>query len=260
MNDLESVKEYLFKCKRILFLTGPDISPLPNFDNPKSVWGEYSMIDLATPDAFHTNPDTVYKFYEYRRRLVKELMIKVRDSIENIQLPHSILAKLSNIDEIESLTITQNVDNLHLLFNHNKRRLLEFHGNIFEAKCTEFFCGFKFKLDTWDSNPMPVKCPCGGLLRPNIVWYGESVPLGVIDEADDFILDGVDLLVVVGTGMDVWPAATYVDLAREQGAKLLIINEQEKYIETDAIGTVWQVSGDNYVQLLNNVFTDLINK
>lgn len=235
-----------------------------------NLWRNFSVIDLATLDAFDANPGLVWLFYALRRH-------NALNSEPNNG--HRLLAKLSNLDKyFNFLTITQNLDGLHQRAHHNPDKLLEFHGSLFQQRCTNFFCNYSSavyddpltsaldstkyeksdsplpKITSLDQLPL---CPvCGNespsLLRPGVVFFGESLPLYLIDKADEFIIENnIDLLLVIGTSHSVWPTASYIDIVKNQGGKIAVFNtvtdtEIEKYARnTD----VWQFIGDCSVTL-----------
>lgn len=268
----------------ILALVGSGLSvssgvKIYNTASDFNVWRNYSSIDLATLDAFDANPSLVWLFYALRRH--DALMASPNNG-------HKILAKLSKLDsKFNFLTITQNIDGLHQRANHNSEKLLEFHGSLFKLKCTNFLCNYQDynytepltpKLDATKyedlNNPLPQinsindlpLCPiCGrkkmSLLRPGVVWFGEALPLYLIDKADEFIIENnVDLLLVIGTSHSIWPTASYIDMIKNQGGKIAVFNtvkdlEIEKYANNTK---VWQFIGD-CANTLPEVFNPIIN-
>lgn len=265
----------------ILALVGAGISPTASCANPHSngtseedstVWRSLSFIDLSTLDAFDSNPALVWLYYAYRRHeALKESPTK----------GHQILAQLSrlaasNDNNFNLLTITQNMDGLHQRANHNEDNLLEFHGSLFKVKCTNFMCNYNeytfldpltSSLDASkyeDSNTklphitsidqLPI-CPlCNqqnekSLLRPGVIWFGESLPLHLIDKADEFIMDnGVDILLIIGTSHTIWPTSSYIDLVKNQGGRIAVFNTvRDEEIDTYSTShntKIWQFIGD----------------
>lgn len=211
------------------------------------------MIDLATPDAFYVDPGLVWQFYAWRRRQA----MKAKPNAG-----HFALADLSHDTKRAFLTITQNVDGLLTRAGHNRRQLCDIHGSLFELRCTSFTCTFVDKdnfndpltlaLDNLDSDDfIPAelsteqlpKCPvCGSLMRPGVVWFGESLSLRLLDRIDSFIeSDPVDMILVVGTSGTVYPANGYVERVRQRGGKVAIFNTD---IEEDIVaGKVKDVLG-----------------
>ncbi|VEU23086.1 DEKNAAC103996 [Brettanomyces naardenensis] len=229
-------------------------SGLSTFRGAGGYWRAYNSIDLATPDAFYSDPGLVWQFYSYRRH--KALTAEPNNA-------HKALARLSHVKNIKFLTISQNVDGLSQRAGHNPDTLLEIHGSLFELRCTDFCCSYVERNNMTDpltpsldvtsfdkleslpsltSDQLP-HCPrCHkGLLRPGVIWFGESLPLQAVDKADEFIVrNGVDLILVIGTSRSVWPAASYVDVVKNQGGKVAIFNTERDEAEADA----WQFVGD----------------
>lgn len=238
------------------------------------VWRNYSVIDLATPDAFDSNPALVWLFYAYRRHLALSA---------NPNNGHKLLAKLSNLSNfVNFLTITQNMDGLHQRANHNSKKLLEFHGSLFDVKCTNFICTYKStnysdpltpslnvnnylnpndplpKINSIDQLPL---CPlCNSLLRPGVIWFGEALPLYLIDRADEFILQyNIDLLLIIGTSHSIWPTSSYIDLVKNQGGKIAVFNtiKDTELDDLNTITKVWQFIGDCAITL-PEIFNSII--
>lgn len=283
--DIDTFREFIRSRTQngqkmtILTLVGSGLSAssgirLYNTASDDNVWRNYSSIDLATLDAFDSNPAIVWLFYALRRH--DALMATPNKG-------HEIISKLSNCNsKFNFLTITQNMDGLHQRSNHNPSNLLEFHGSLFKVRCTNFFCNYHdynftepltLKLDATkyeDLNAdLPIinkleelpLCPiCDSLLRPGVIWFGESLPLNLIDRADEFIVEhNVDLLLIIGTSHSVWPTASYIDMVKNEGGKIAVFNtikdlEIEKYSNTTKI---WQFIGDCSVTL-PKVFDSII--
>ncbi|EDK37080.2 hypothetical protein PGUG_01178 [Meyerozyma guilliermondii ATCC 6260] len=267
-NMFAEFHDHLRASKRIIALVGAGLSAssgLPTFRGTQGLWKNFNMIDLATPDSFYIDPGLVWQFYSWRRQLALEAQPNNG---------HRALAKLSHVHK-DFITITQNVDGLSARANHNPERLLELHGSLFELKCTGFTCnyidhenfnhpltpqlaGTEQEKESSDGSPefTPVKqlsekdlpcCPvCGELLRPGVVWFGESLPLITIDTIDNFLQQGkVDLILVIGTSGTVYPANSYVERVRLQGGKVAIFNTD---IEEDILQgkqkDTWGFHGD----------------
>lgn len=177
---------------RIVFFTGAGISAesgLRTFRDGDGLWEEHRVEDVATPEAFARNPALVLRFYDQRRRQV----LKARPNAA-----HRAIAKLQDCAEVQ--VVTQNVDDLHE--RAGSSRVLHLHGEILMARST---------LDPELVVPVPGAglklgdlCPLGSQLRPHIVWFGEPVPL--IEEALAMVARA-DVLVIVGSSLQVWPAA-----------------------------------------------------
>lgn len=255
----------------VLVLVGSGLSQasgLPAYNTSSdydNVWRNYTVIDLATLDAFDSNPAIVWLFYALRR--TQSLRARPNDG-------HSILAQLSHDERFKSLTITQNMDRLHERVNHDPKKLVEFYGSWFIEKCTNFLCNFErtnyndpltpaldtSKYSSPDTQLPNIRsldelpnCPiCNSLLRPGVLFFGESLPLSLIDEVDEFMINHpVDLLLVIGTSHSCWPASAYIDLVRNQGGKIAVFNTiRDKEIDKFSQSTkVWQFIGNCSITL-----------
>ncbi|CDK26104.1 unnamed protein product [Kuraishia capsulata CBS 1993] len=236
------------RCKTILALVGAGLSAgsgLDTFRGAGGLWNNYNAMDLATPDAFERDPCLVWQFYAYRRHCA----LKAKPNSGHKALSQLSRLSLDPESRLSFLTLTQNVDGLSARAGHDKRALLELHGSLFSVKCTSFECAYKndFNMDdplvpalsvpdSGDYLPDPSlspedlpHCPrCKtGLLRPGVVWFGEPLPFRVIDMADEFIMfKKVDLMLVIGTSLTVWPAAGYVDMVKSRGGRIAIFNTE----------------------------------
>lgn len=255
-SDLESFQKHLLSSKKILALVGAGLSQssgLPTFRGEGGIWRNYDAAELATPEAFHNDPSTVWQFYAHRRHM---------SLMANPNAGHYALAELARRLPGRFLTLTQNVDGLSSRANHPPEALLKLHGDLFALRCTSFFCSYSTEdnvqdpitpalniTDNYNSaklqrHKIPVDelptCPqCKeGLLRPGVVWFGESLPFKVMDTADEFLMDeDVDLIIVVGTSGSVWPAAGYVERVALNGGKVAIFNmeiDHYQYGESEA--------------------------
>ncbi|KAK9247772.1 DHS-like NAD/FAD-binding domain-containing protein [Lipomyces tetrasporus] len=269
--SLASFHAYLRSSKRILALVGAGLSAssgLPTFRGTGGLWRNHDAMELATPEAFSNDPSLVWQFYSARRAAALRAMPNKA---------HYALAELAKCMP-EFLTLTQNVDGLSTRANHPTNQLLHLHGSLFSLKCTSFYCDFQ--EDNNYTHPLTPAlaiasevsapythiqqadlphCPkCNtGLLRPGVVWFGESLPWHVVQAADDFISSGkVDLILVIGTSGTVYPAAGYVDRIRMQGGKVAVFNididesdSEDELSETESTGsyanrTKWTFEGD----------------
>ena len=182
----------------IVILTGAGISAesgLRTFRGSDGLWENHRVEDVATPEAFHRDPDLVQRFYNERRR-----------QLRNVQpnAAHLALAKLDREWPGELLLVTQNVDDLH--DRAGSRRLLHMHGELRKARCTA--CG---SVQRWDEDIEPASvcpdCSVRGRLRPHIVWFGEMpLDLDRIFEA----LEWAGIFLSIGTSGNVYPAAGFV--------------------------------------------------
>ena len=202
-------RELLRDAQRVAALTGAGISAesgIPTFRGAGGLWKNFRPEDLATPEAFERDPVTVWEWYLWRR----ELIAKAQPNAGHLALvrlearvPHFTL-------------ITQNVDGLH--DRAGSRRILKVHGDIGINRCHR--CG----RETPDlPAERPPHCKCGGLLRPGVVWFGESLPQDVWREAEKAASEA-EVMLVVGTSAQVYPAAGLVPYAQRNGARVIEVN------------------------------------
>ena len=217
-DNLEIPKPLLDKIRQaqhVAVLTGAGISAesgVPTFREAQTgLWAQYSPQELATPQAFQRNPKLVWEWYAWRRKLVNQA---------EPNLGHLALVELAAL--VPNLTlITQNVDGLHQ--RAGSKDVLTLHGNIMETKCFDQH----HVVASWpDSDTLPPHCPiCHSLLRPNVVWFGESLPAEALDTAVQ-AAKSCDLFLSVGTSALVHPAASLPLMALENGAATVEINPQ----------------------------------
>ena len=205
--------EALRSARYVVVLTGAGISAessIPTFrDAQTGLWAKYSPQELATPQAFRRNPKLVWEWYAWRRELVAQAKPNPG---------HLALAELEQLVPLFTL-ITQNVDGLHQ--RAGSRNVIELHGNIKRTKCFEQ----GHMVDSWDeTGEIPPRCPkCNSYLRPDVVWFGESLPRQAL--ADAFAAaEQCDLFLSIGTSALVHPAASLPAVALERGTITVEIN------------------------------------
>ena len=209
---IQEVKARLAGARSITVLTGAGISAdsgVPTFRGADGLWRNYRAEELATPEAFARDPRLVWEWYNWRRELL---------ATKSPNAAHHALVELERRVERFWL-ITQNVDGLHP--DAGSRKLSEIHGNIWKVRCTQ--CG---QVGTNRAVPMPLlpRCTaCGGLLRPHIVWFGESLAPGDLDRSVTAV-GSCEVLLIVGTSGLVHPAASFASLAKQAGAFVAEIN------------------------------------
>lgn len=197
----------------VVILTGAGISAesgLKTFRDSGGLWEGHKVEDVATPDAFHSNPMLVHDFYNMRRQ---QLLNGAKPNTA-----HQALAKFENKFSGEFTLITQNVDNLHEL--GGSKNVLHMHGELLKVRCQN--SGTVFDISSNIDTDTPCLC-CGtkGGMRPHIVWFGE-IPL-YMDKIED-IISNCDLFVSIGTSGQVYPAAGFVQLANLTGARSVELN------------------------------------
>ena len=206
----------LSAANTVAVLTGAGASAesgIATFRDPDGLWEQFSPEELANVEAFLDNPTLVQGWYRYRQ-----------EAIEQAE-PNPGHQALTGLEELvpEFACITQNVDNLHQ--EAGTGRVIELHGNIIRSYCIE--CGASHQLDAEvasEDDPEPVRCDeCGGLIRPDVVWFGERLPPDAIEAAQDWAR-AADVFLCVGTSAVVYPAADLPNIALDHGAYVADVN------------------------------------
>jgi NAD-dependent deacetylase len=205
----------LTKVTRVAVLTGAGVSQesgLRTFrDVQAGLWAQYKPEDLASPEAFARDPKLVWDWYAWRREAIKG----VRPNAG-----HYALTEMEK--RIPEFTIiTQNVDGLHRMAG--SKNILELHGNILRVRCSE--CWTITEIWGDDSESVPLCEKCGGMLRPHVVWFGESLPRAEL-EAAVTASRACQVFFSIGTSGIVQPAAALAHAARNKGAVLVEINPE----------------------------------
>jgi NAD-dependent deacetylase len=212
-DDLDSLirraVEALRNAKKLAVLTGAGVSAesgVPTFRASDGLWEGHRIEDVASPDGFYRNPGLVWQFYNGRRANVSRVQPNPG---------HDALAKLESFF-VEGFTLmTQNVDGLHQ--QAGNRNVLEIHGSLRRTRCTE--CGAVRDRELVELPNMPTCELCGGLLRPDIVWFGEMLPTAIWEQAVA-AAEECDVFLVVGTSAVVHPAAGLINVARRRADRL----------------------------------------
>lgn len=205
-------RSLLKSADSICVLTGAGISAesgVPTFRGSNGLWANLKPEELASFEGFMKNPKNVWAWYQHR----KEIMRNVQPNPA-----HYALVEMEKL--VRTCTIiTQNIDNLHKRAGSN--HVLELHGNIERSYCME--CG-KFVSDVEVSEACPIpRCDCGGMIRPDVVWFGENLPEEEYTEAVRAASE-CDLFFSVGTSAVVYPAAGIPLIAKQNRAYVVEIN------------------------------------
>jgi len=226
----ESIKDQIKENKKIVFVTGAGISQesgIPTFRGKDGLWRNYNAMELATIDAFYENPKLVWEWYNERR--------------ENIfsaspNQGHKAIADLEKYAKV--IILTQNIDGLHQKAGSSK--VLELHGSIVKIKCT--VCEFRDEILTKFSE-IPPLCKCGNILRPDVVWFGESLQEDVWKHAM-IQASQCDLMIIAGTSLVVSPANTLPIYAKQNNAYLIEINPEKTEMSSEMDLTINDTSAN----------------
>ncbi|XP_030408354.1 NAD-dependent protein deacylase sirtuin-5, mitochondrial isoform X3 [Gopherus evgoodei] len=234
-------REVFAKAKHIAIITGAGVSAesgVPTFRGTGGYWRKWQAQELATPEAFARNSSRVWEFYHYRR----ELMLSKQPNPAHIAIAECE-ARLSKQGR-SVVVITQNIDELHR--KAGTKHLLEIHGSLFKTRCTS--CGnvaknYKSPIcpalagkgapdPEIEDAKIPVenlpRCEeqgCNGLLRPHVVWFGETLNSDILTEVENE-LEICDLCLVVGTSSVVYPAAMFAPQVSARGVPVAEFNMQ----------------------------------
>lgn len=208
--------------KSIVVLTGAGISAesgIKTFRASDGLWEQHRIEDVATPEAFERDPALVQRFYNLRRAPI----------LNNEVIPnsaHRALARLEREFGGEFLLVTQNIDNLHE--QGGSENVLHMHGEILKMRCARTDRVFDCQQEINVENCCAC-CDLPGTLRPHIVWFGE-MPLFM--EEIYQALESCDLFLSIGTSGNVYPAAGFVQMANQAGARTIEINLEESNVAT----------------------------
>src|ERR1044071_4527266 len=242
MFDTDLVQK-LRTSQRVVALTGAGVSQesgLRTFRDAQSgLWAKYKPTELASPEAFARDPKLIWDWYAWRREAVKA----VRPNAG-----HYALMKMET--RVPEFTlITQNVDNLHRMAG--SQNVLELHGNIQRVRCADCYTF----AETWDDDSESVpRCKiCGGLLRPDVVWFGEMLPRDQLEAAVE-AARSCEVFFSIGTSGVVQPAASLAFAAHNRGAIVVEINAEPTPLTPKANFALHGKSGEILPQLVEAVW------
>jgi len=234
LSPLQQARQWVRQARHIAVLTGAGVSAesgVPTFRDAQSgLWANFRPEELATPEAFNADPQRVWDWYAARR----EQLAAVQPNAG-----HVALAEFQRRHPDRLTLITQNVDGLHQ--KAGSPGVLALHGNLSENR----WFSPCLKRDLYGAaagvcNPAeaapghPPRCAeCGNPLRPDVVWFGEMLPQDVLGEAEQ-AAGACELMLVVGTSGEVYPAAGLAHLARQAGARVVVLNPEPTGLDETA--------------------------
>ncbi|UCF19723.1 MAG: NAD-dependent deacylase [Gemmatimonadota bacterium] len=223
---LERAVEAISVADLIVVATGAGMSKesgIPTFrDAQEGLWAKYDPQQLATRQGFREDPARVWGWYNYRRGLIART---------EPHAGHGSVARLETLVR-ELVVVTQNIDGFHQ--QAGSTDVLELHGNINRFKCLDHDHPIELDVPIADCDgPLsPPGCPfCGSPVRPDVVWYGEMLPPGVLERAER-LARSCDVMLVVGTSGMVQPAAGLPLVARSSGATVVEVNTDPSHLTT----------------------------
>ena len=214
----ERLAELMRECRPCVVLTGAGVSTesgIPDFRSRDGIWARYDPMEYATIDAFRRDPVKVWDFYGRRLDVLRRAQPNAA---------HLALAELERAGYVHAV-VTQNVDRLHELAG--SQEVVEVHGSIRTSSCLD--CGEKATFDEvvrqLEQAPAPV-CPgCGAVLKPDVVMFGEVLPVDAIERATA-LARSTRLLLVVGSSLAVYPVAALPEDTLQAGGMLAIVNAE----------------------------------
>jgi NAD-dependent deacetylase len=222
---LRTAQALLHAAQRVAVLTGAGVSAqsgIPTFrDAQIGLWARYSPEELASPDAYVRDPMLVWRWYFWRLGVCLDAQ------------PNAGHTALARLEAMKATTlVTQNVDGLHA--RAGSRGVVELHGNITQGRCER--CGQLRPLEP--SELLPPHCAhCGARLRPNVVWFGETLPRRALERAWT-AFQTCEVALIVGTSGLVQPAASLAGVAAQAGARVIEVNPDATPISSLAAVTL----------------------
>jgi NAD-dependent deacetylase len=246
MTFSEELISSLRHAKSVCVLTGAGISAesgVPTFRGEEGIWKKFKPEELANFDAFIRNPELVWEWYAYRRKLIHE--------VKPNPAHYGLVALERHVKEFT--LVTQNVDNLHR--RAGSKNVVELHGNIERSYC--ILCralAQEPELEAQTSVPRCMKC--GGLVRPDVVWFGEMLPLEVFSKADTAARQ-CDIFFSIGTSAVVYPAASLPYTALDEGAFVVELNLEPTDLSSRAHEVLIGKAGEILPDLLSQAGLEL---
>jgi NAD-dependent protein deacetylase/lipoamidase len=226
-------------------LTGAGISTesgIPDFRSPTGIWAKYDPQEYATIEAFRADPVKVWSFYSLRFRALTEAAPNTG---------HLALAELERIGHV-SAVVTQNIDLLHE--RAGSRDVVEVHGSIRTSTCPG--CGARYGVDEvlrlLERAPEPRCRECGAVLKADVVFFGELLPEAAIDRAYE-LARSTRLLVVVGSGLEVWPVSQLPEETRRGGGVVAIVNRGPTTFDDRAVVKIDGGAGETLSALVEEL-------
>jgi NAD-dependent deacetylase len=236
-----AARNALAAAERVVAFTGAGISAesgVPTFRGTDGIWAKFKPEELANLNAFMRNPAMVWEWYAARKKIIAEVQPNAG---------HYALVEMEKL--FPSFTIvTQNIDNLHR--RAGSTRVFELHGNIERNYCMQ--CGKQFTNEYVLQGSAVPRCDCGGLIRPDVVWFGELLPEDEWEGAERACRNA-DVLMSIGTSGVVYPAASLPLEAKRNGAFLIEINPEPTPLTDEADEFLQGKAGDILPALVEEV-------
>lgn len=244
--QIKKLAKLILDSKNIVALTGAGMSTesgIADFRSPGTgLWEKVDPYEYASIDSYIAHPTKNLEF-----------MLETGKAIFSARpnKGHKALTKLQKLGKLKGV-LTQNIDRLH--HKAKTKNIVEFHGNVMEAKCLQ--CGEVFPITNMVNQVLQGRSPscnvCNGMLKPNAIFFGEPLESQVLQAADE-IIAGCNLLIVLGSSLVVFPVAFYPQKALSLGAKIAIINIQETDMDSLAEVVIHEKIGDTFPKIVSIV-------
>ncbi|MDD5169026.1 MAG: Sir2 family NAD-dependent protein deacetylase [Syntrophales bacterium] len=246
---ISEVAQLIMESKKVVIFTGAGVSTesgIPDFRSPGGIWSRFD------PDDF-----TIDKFLYSAENRDRQWKFLVSNGLFNQARPnnaHKMIAWLETIGKVQCV-ITQNVDDLHQKGGSNPQNVYELHGNMKWMKCLS--CGERYDMDDlflrYGSQPhAPVCEQCRGILKAEVIFFGEALPEKTLTAAA-YHASTCDLLIVIGSSLVVYPAAYMPKYAKDGGARVVIINNEKTPYDDHADIIVRSTAGNAMTRLAEEV-------
>ncbi len=244
--QIKQLAKLILDSKNIVALTGAGMSTesgIADFRSPGTgLWEKVDPYEYASIDSYIAHPTKNLEF-----------MLETGKAIFSARpnKGHKALTKLQKLGKLKGV-LTQNIDRLH--HKAKTKNIVEFHGNVMEAKCLQ--CGEVFPITNMVNQVLQGRSPscnvCKGMLKPNAIFFGEPLESQVLQAADE-IIAGCNLIIVLGSSLVVYPVAFYPQKALSLGAKIAIINIQETDMDSLADVVIHEKIGDIFPKIVSIV-------
>lgn len=238
---MEELISLIKKSNNIIVFTGAGISKdsgIQTFRDKDGLWKDFDPNIYATYEGFMSDPVRVWQWYLYRYTKIKEAQPN---------WGHHFVATLEKYFK-NFAVITQNIDGLHS--KSGSKKVIELHGNIHRVKCCS--CKNKYNTDEVNFDIMPPLCECGGLLRPDVVWFGESLPQKELNMAFTYA-SNAQLAIVIGTSCLVYPAAEIPFIVKRNGGAVIEFNPEDTPLTDYADISIKDVNDVFYRKLISEI-------
>ncbi len=228
------------QSKHLVAFTGAGISVesgIPPFRGPNGLWSKYDP-NILEINFFHRKPKESWE-------IIKEIFYD-HFSKSKPNKAHYILAQWEKRGLLKAI-ITQNIDNLHFIAGN--KRVIEYHGNSRNLICTR--CGKQYSANDKIFNKLPPKCECGGILKPDFVFFGEGIPREALLQSEQEAIT-CDVMLIIGSTGEIFPASTVPYTAKQRGAKIIEINPEKSNFTSSITDIFIQLKATEALEEIEN--------